>query len=92
MKFSRRGQAPRDRPEQEHEVQVFLDEARRLLDYHWRRADAFERKSLGVLGFTGVISLVSLPGRRHRRGGSDRSAPCCGPKRRVGQRVLANTP
>ncbi|WP_433469407.1 hypothetical protein [Spirillospora sp. CA-128828] len=36
-------------------MQVFLDEGQRLLDFHWRRGDAFERKSLGVLAFTSVI-------------------------------------
>ncbi|MFC4056084.1 hypothetical protein ACFOY4_40900 [Actinomadura syzygii] len=48
-------------PPQEQEVAVFLAEARRLLDYHWRRADAFERKALGVLAFTGVIVALLTP-------------------------------
>lgn len=36
-------------------MQVFLDESRRLLDFQWRRGDAFERKALGVLGFTSIV-------------------------------------
>ncbi|TDB89797.1 hypothetical protein [Actinomadura sp. 7K534] len=41
-------------------MQVFLDEGRRLLDFHWRRGDAFERKSLGVLAFTSVVVALLI--------------------------------
>lgn len=40
---------------------MFLAEARRVLDYHWRRADSFERKALGILTFTGVIVALLSP-------------------------------
>jgi hypothetical protein len=48
---------PVSRPEEtpRQETQAFLTEARRLSDHHWRRGDAFERKAVGVLGFTGII-------------------------------------
>ncbi|REF00369.1 hypothetical protein [Thermomonospora umbrina] len=46
---------------QEQEVEVFLEEARRLLDHHWRRADAFERKAVGVLAYVGVVIALLPP-------------------------------
>jgi hypothetical protein len=61
MRSLRRPQTPpAGSPQQEKEVAVFLSEARRLLDYQWRRGDAFERKALGLLAFTGVI-VALLP-------------------------------
>lgn len=59
MRFFRRPSPPPPNvTQQELEVAVFLTEARRLLDYHWRRGDAFERKALGVLALTGVIATL----------------------------------
>jgi hypothetical protein len=50
--FRRSPSSPVCELEHEQEVTVFPAEARRLLDYHWRRGDAFEREALGVLAFT----------------------------------------
>lgn len=59
--LSRRSNTRTGLSRQEHEVAVFLAEAQRLLDYHWRRADSFERKALGFLSFTGVIVALLTP-------------------------------
>jgi hypothetical protein len=47
-------------PEPASDVPVFLDQARWLVDHHWRRSDGFERKAVAILGFVGVV-IVLIP-------------------------------